>query len=131
MFDMQPIKEEITIQGFNSIYYFELGKDFTHEPEAHDFWEMVYVDNGNIYAITDGVGCNLSQGQVIFHKPMELHAHISDKKAPNNMLVVAFTARGEAMPHGAFSRISISPAATLRARCTVPALLITGSAILK
>ena len=99
MFDMQPIKEEIKIQGFNSIYYFELGKDFTHEPEAHDFWEMVYVDNGNIYAITDGVGCNLSQGQVIFHKPMELHAHISDKKAPNNMLVVAFTARGEAMEY--------------------------------
>ena len=99
MFAMQPINEEITLKGFNSIYYFEMGKDFTHEPESHDFWEMVYVDSGNIYAITDDVGCTLSQGQAIFHKPMELHAHISDKKVPNNMLVVSFTAEGEAMDY--------------------------------
>ena len=99
MFDMQPIKKEINIHGFNSIYYFEMGKTFTHEPESHDFWEMVYVDNGSIYAITDGVGISLKQGQAIFHKPNELHAHISDKKSPNNMLVVAFTAEGEAMDY--------------------------------
>jgi len=99
VFDMQPIKEEIILKGFNSIYYFEMGKNFTHEPESHDFWEMVYVDNGSIYAITDGVGISLSQGQAIFHKPNELHAHISDRKSPNNMLVVAFTAEGEAMDY--------------------------------
>ena len=71
MFDTQYVKSEISIKGFNSIYYFELGKDFTHPPEKHNFWEMVYVDKGSIIAITNDVGCKLEQGQVIFTNQMK------------------------------------------------------------
>ena len=48
MFELQPIKYEINIKGFNSIYYFEFGKNFSHTPERHNFWEMVYVDKGSM-----------------------------------------------------------------------------------
>lgn len=97
MFDLQPIKTDIHIKGFNSIYYFEFGKNFTHSPEKHDFWEMVFVDAGRIIAITDGVGCMLNQGQAIFHEPNEIHAHVSDTQTPNNMLVISFTTDSEIM----------------------------------
>ena len=96
-FETKPIKRDITIDGFNSIYYFEFGKDFSHAPEKHDFWEMVYLDGGDVIAITDGLGRTLTQGQVIFHSPMEVHAHVSNRVVPNNMLVVSFTAKSEAM----------------------------------
>ncbi len=97
MYEMEEIKKEFEITGFHSIYCFEFGKDFSHVPEKHDFWEMVYVDAGRIDAITNGVGCTLEQGQAIFHEPGEVHAHVSDKKVANNMLVVSFTAKGDAM----------------------------------
>ncbi len=97
MFKIQPIKKEIEIRGFNSIYYFEFCKDFSHPPERHDFWEIVYVDSGEINAVTNGIGSTLSQGQVIFHRPMELHAHISNRVVPNSMLVVSFTCDSTAM----------------------------------
>lgn len=96
-FETHPITRDITIDGFNSIYYFEFGKDFSHAPEKHDFWEMVYVDGGEVIAVTDGLGRTLSQGQVIFHKPMEIHAHVSNKVVPNNMLVVSFSTSSSAM----------------------------------
>ncbi len=96
-FNLQPIKREIVIDGFNSIYYFEFGKDFSHTPEKHNFWEMVYIDSGDINAVTDGLGQTLSQGQVIFHRPMEVHAHVSNKIVSNSMLVVSFTSGSEAM----------------------------------
>ena len=96
-FDTKPIKKEIEIEGFNSIYYFEFGKDFSHPPERHNFWELVYVDSGEINAVTDGIGRTLTQGQVIFHRPMELHAHISNKIVPNSMLVVSFTCDSPSM----------------------------------
>ena len=95
MFEMEKIKREFEITGFHSIYSFEFGKDFSHVPEKHDFWEMVYVDAGRIRAITNGVGCTLEQGQAIFHEPMD--AHVSDKEVANNMLIISFTASGEAM----------------------------------
>lgn len=90
MSDLQPIINKFEILGFNSICYFEFGKNFTHTPEKHNFWEMVYVDSGNIVAITDGNSLTLSQGQIIFHEPNEIHAHISDSESPNNMLVISF-----------------------------------------
>jgi len=98
-FSLHPIKREIELEGFNSIYYFEFGKDFSHPPEKHDFWEMVYVDSGEINAVTDGLGRKLSQGQVIFHRPMEVHAHISNLVDPNNMLVVSFTTHSPTMEY--------------------------------
>ena len=97
MFDLQPVKYEINIQGFNSIYYFEFGKNFSHTPEKHNFWEMVYVDKGSITAITNGVACTLEQGQVLFHEPNEIHSHISDNKVANNMLVISFTSNDQTM----------------------------------
>jgi AraC-like DNA-binding protein len=91
MFELQPVKNEIEITGFNNIYYFEFGKNFTHEAEKHNFWEMVYIDSGKVLAITDNGSQILNQGQMIFHEPGELHSHISDSKTPNNMLVISFS----------------------------------------
>ena len=53
-FITHPISRSLRIEGFNSIYYFEFGKDFSHPPEKHDFWELVYVDSGEIIAVTNG-----------------------------------------------------------------------------
>ncbi len=97
MFEMQSIKHDLDIEGFNSIYYFEFGKNFSHSPEKHDFWEMVYVDNGRINAISNGIGCILKRGQAIFHEPSEIHAHVSDKHVANNMVVVSFTTHSKSM----------------------------------
>ena len=95
--ETQKISREIEIEGFNSIYYFEFGKDFTHPPEKHDFWEFVYVDRGEINAVVDGLGRKLCQGQIIFHRPMQIHAHISNKVVQHNQLCVSFTSHSEAM----------------------------------
>ncbi len=97
MFTLKPVKNQVNIEGFHSIYYFEFGKGFSHTPEKHNFWEMVYVDKGKIIAITDGMGCNLEQGQVIFHEPNEVHAHVSNKEVANNMLVVSFSSQSPVM----------------------------------
>lgn len=96
-FEIKPIHKEIDVKGFNSVYYFEFNKNFYHSEESHHFWELVYVDSGKINAIVNGIGVSLSQGQVIFHKPDEMHSHISNKVDPNNLLVISFTCESKAM----------------------------------
>jgi len=91
VFELVPVKAEIDIAGFHSLYYFEFTKDFYHPPEKHDFWELVYVDDGRINAIVDGIGCMLSKGQMIFHQPMELHSHIANHQDTSNVAVVSFS----------------------------------------
>ena len=96
-FELVPIRSEIDISGFHSIYYFEFDKNFYHPPERHDFWEMVYVDNGRINAIVDGIGITLEKGQVIFHQPMEMHSHIANHVDASNVVVVSFACRSPLM----------------------------------
>lgn len=98
-FGLRKIEKEIELLGFNCIYYFELGKDFSHPPERHDFWEMVYVDSGQINVVTDGIGRAVRQGEAIFHRPGELHAHVSGRAEPNDLLIVSFSSDSEAMRH--------------------------------
>ena len=97
MFDMQEIRNDFEIKGLNSIYYFEFGKNFNQKPETHDFWEMVYVDSGSIFAFADGSRFELNQGQAIFHEPNEAHAHISNPQSHNNLIVICFTCKSKAM----------------------------------
>lgn len=99
VYELQKIKKEIEIDGFHTIYYFEFGKHFSHTPEKHDFWELVYVDSGEIIAVTDGVKNSLSCGQVVFHEPDEVHAHLSNELVPNNMLIISFSTKSEAMSY--------------------------------
>ncbi len=58
---------------------------------------MVYVDNGEIITIADGVRTRQKQGEAVFHAPNEPHAHISDTKTPNNMLIISFTCQSPSM----------------------------------
>ncbi len=95
---VEPIID-IEIDGFYGVFYFEFGKNFSHKLEKHDYWEMVYVDKGEIIAVTEGNGCALHQGQVIFHEPGELHAHTSNMLSSNNMMVVTFKCDSECMKY--------------------------------
>ena len=99
MIKLQATTKEIEIKGFNSICYLELGKNFTHAKEKHDFWEMVYVDSGKVTAITDGNRRTLKQGEIIFHEPNEVHTYIQDMQIPSDMIVVSFTCNSKSMEH--------------------------------
>ena len=63
----------LEINRIVSLHYFKYVKDFWGPGEAHDFWELVYVDAGEIEATADDKHYILSQGEAIIHRPMEYH----------------------------------------------------------
>ena len=34
--------------NLTTLFYMEIPKDFTYGGESHDFWEMVYIDKGEM-----------------------------------------------------------------------------------
>ena len=50
-----------------------LKENHDYEGEAHDFWEVVYVDGGELEVTEDGNVYLLGEGDIIFHAPMEFH----------------------------------------------------------
>lgn len=96
-YELLTFKKEISITGLYTMFYHEHGKNFYFAGERHDFWEMVYVDSGEISVVAENTGYMVHQGEIIFHKPMEFHTLASNNKDPHNVIVITFGAVGEFM----------------------------------
>lgn len=84
------MKKDIEINSIVTIHYFEYVKDIVFKGESHNFWELLYVDKGEVSVRAGNEWYTLSAGEVIFHEPNEFHAFKSiGKKAPN-LVAISF-----------------------------------------
>ena len=91
------LQRPIRIDRMVSVHYFEYGPDYAFIGESHDFWELVYVDKGEIIVTAGQEEKLLHKGQMIFHAPGEFHSLRADGKAAPNLVITAFECKGEAM----------------------------------
>ncbi|MDR6548964.1 AraC family transcriptional regulator [Paenibacillus qinlingensis] len=92
------LQESLSIEALISFHYFEYAKGFVFDGEQHDFWEILYVDKGEVEVRADDVIHTLVQGNMIFHKPEEFHTvHVRHEHKPPNLIVIAFACPSEAM----------------------------------
>lgn len=91
------LKEELSIKDIYSIHYFEYSKDYVYEGESHNFWELLFVDFGNIEVTADTRTFPLKKGEMVFHKPNEFHALRADGKVAPNLIVISFQCNAPCM----------------------------------
>lgn len=91
------IKNYINVSSIVTIHYFEFTKDYIYHGESHDFWEMVYVDKGEIIATAASNDITIRQGEALFHMPMEFHKLRSNGVSAPNVFVISFVCEDEAM----------------------------------
>lgn len=91
------LKKHIEIGKLFTVHYFEYSSDFNYIGESHDFWEFLYVDKGKVLASADGREFELSQGEIVFHKPNEWHTIKGNLTVAANSVVVSFECRSPAM----------------------------------
>lgn len=77
------LNEEIVIKNIYTIHYFEYAKDYVFKGEKHNFWEIVYVD----------------KGEMIFHKPNEFHNLWANGKIAPNLVIVSFECKSKTMKY--------------------------------
>ena len=85
----------LVISRIVTVHYLEFEKDFASEGEAHDFWEMVYVDRGELLCETDGDSLLLHPGDAVFHRPDEFHRHTASGRT--SVFIISFECRSEGM----------------------------------
>lgn len=78
------------IEKLITIFYMELSKDFYYDGERHDFWEMVYIDKGEMLCTADKSQFTLKSGELTFHKPNEFHNLSGNKNTAPNVSILTF-----------------------------------------
>ncbi len=84
------LEEELIIKRIVTIHYFEYRKDFTFAGEKHNFWELVYVDKGEINVTADQRVWRLEHGEMLFHKPNEFHTLRANGTIAPNLVIISF-----------------------------------------
>ncbi len=91
------LKDVLTIREIYSIHYFEYMCDFSFPGEAHDFWEFLCVDKGEVHVFAGEKFHELKKGDIIFHKPNEFHNVKSNGLIAPNLVVMSFACASSVM----------------------------------
>ena len=92
-----PLKNQLNIEHLMSFYHFYFDEDYKSIGERHNFWEIVYVKNGNIGVTADTRFYELKTGMMVFHKPNEFHTLMANGVTAPNILIVSFNCESEAI----------------------------------
>lgn len=107
----------LNIDRIITIFYMELPKNFSYEGEQHDFWEMVYIDKGEMICTADKNRFILKSGEMTFHKPNEYHNLSGDNSVAPNVSILTFECKSRAMKYfeGKIFRLSAEEKSLLSA----------------
>ena len=91
----------IQIDKLYTIHYFENHKNYYFAGERHDFWELIYVDRGELLAYTEYMEepIHLERGDLILFRPMEFHRTFSNNVSSHNLLVTSFSTSSPGMDY--------------------------------
>jgi AraC-like DNA-binding protein len=88
--DFSPIKSKLKIDKIYTLFYQEFDKSFYFPGEKHDFWEITYVDQGELLTVIDGEKYILNQGNFIFYAPNQYHTQKNNTSNPVSFLTISF-----------------------------------------
>lgn len=99
LFPSIPLKEDyiyssispaLNIEEIYTKFYQEKGLNYNFNGESHPFWELTYVDKGNLYTDINGHAYNLNQGDLIFYAPFQFHTQYTLDNNTSSYLTINF-----------------------------------------
>ncbi len=97
MYIKLPLKSTVNVTKIITLYYYEMSPKYKTVGESHDFWELVYVDNGEFSARAGDKVVHLQRGDMIFHMPNEYHNVQCDGVHSATIFIVTFECNSRAM----------------------------------
>ena len=105
-----PVERTLRVEALFTALDVVRSRDFYFPGESHDFWELVYVCRGKVAATADERVYHLSDGMLLFHKPMEFHRIWSEGDTTPHLMILSFCASGPDMQRLENSCFILAPA---------------------
>jgi len=89
-FNYSNISSSLDISEIYTKFYQEKGTNYNFSGEKHSYWELTYVDKGELSTTIDRVSYHLKQGDLIFYAPMQFHTQSTFEKISSSYLTINF-----------------------------------------
>jgi len=108
-FKLKSFEIPVNVTRIANVHYFEFVNQYNTKPDSHNFYEIVYVDKGNITVLSDNYNGTLSDCQLIIHSPCERHAlHCDDGDAPD-VIIIGFECGCKQLETFSHTPITLTP----------------------
>ena len=87
------------VEKIITLFYMEFSKDFKHDGERHDFWEMIYIDKGEMVCTAEKNKFIIKSGELTFHKPNEFHNLTGNGSVAPNVSIITFECNSPEMSY--------------------------------
>lgn len=94
VFTAYPVRERIRITELYSFFQDHFERGFCFPGETHNFWECLYVLDGELCVSADERVYDMRAGELIFHKPVEFHKFTVTGENGADLLIFSFSAQG-------------------------------------
>lgn len=84
------LNKSLSITQLVMVYCLEYSSDFLFQGESHDFFELLYVDNGAVEIKTDNDIFYLEKGSFFLHAPNEFHALKAYQNSSPTLVNISF-----------------------------------------
>ena len=93
------VEKQLEIKSFYSFFKRYYKNGFHFGGEIHDFWECVYVVEGSIRVSGDGRVYDLFAGDIVFHKPLEMHKFSVTYENGATLMIFSYKLSGLLAPY--------------------------------
>ena len=90
-FAFTRLRKSVVVDEVITIFYFEQPPKYRFDGESHNFWELMYIDRGELLIRLDGHEQSMKAGEAILYSPNFFHSHHATQTEPVNMIIVSFT----------------------------------------
>lgn len=107
MFTRTALNDVLQIDSIITLHYFDYTLHFQFSGEVHDFWEMVYIDHGDVTIVAENTTILLRKNQALFHKPNEFHS-IRANDSYAGVVIITFDTQSPALEYLTHGPIELS-----------------------
>ncbi len=103
------LSNTINVHKVVILNYFEFENNFQYKGERHNFWELVYVDEGKLLIQANEGTFPVVKGECVFHKPNEFHVHKADGVVAPRYFVIGFVCNSSHMQSFRGKQFKLTP----------------------
>ncbi len=107
-FKLKEFEIPVNVTKIANVHYFEFVNQYNTKSDSHNFFELVYVDNGCINVYADNYTGELSNGQMIVHCPLEHHALKCESGASPNVIIIGFECNSKYLEQFSHSPVNLT-----------------------
>ena len=107
-FKLKEFDIPVNVTRIANVHYFEFVNQYNTKTDSHNFYELVYVDKGDIQVISDNYTGTVSDCQLIIHTPFENHALQCDAGVAPDVIIIGFECNCKELEAFSFSPITLN-----------------------